>query len=207
MNAEIKPTLFIACGALAREFMAVKAANKWGDEIAITCLPAIWHNRPEKIAPGVRRKIRAARAKYQRIFVLYGDCGSGGELDRVLEEEGVERIDGPHCYHFFAGAPLFDRLVEAEIGTFYLTDYLTRHFDRLIWKGLALDKHPELLEAFFGNYRKLVYLAQTEDDGLTQKARDAAERLGLAFERHFTGMGEFASFMATNARVDRKRPA
>jgi hypothetical protein len=190
-----KPTLFIACGALAKEFVAVARVNKWGDAVQITCLPAIWHNRPEKIAPGVRRKIRAARGKFQNIFVLYGDCGSGGELDRVLAEEGIERIEGPHCYHFFAGAPLFDKLVEAEIGTFYLTDYLTRHFDRLIWKGLALDRHPELRDAYFGHYRKLVYLAQTQDEGLTEKAKRAAERLGLSFERHFTGMGEFRKFM------------
>jgi hypothetical protein len=195
MNTQPKPILFIACGALAREFMAVKAANRWGDEVTITCLPAIWHNRPEKIAPGIRRKIKAARGKYERIFVLYGDCGSGGELDRVLEEEGIERIEGPHCYHFFAGAPLFDQLVEAEIGTFYLTDYLTRHFDRLIWKGLGLDRHPDLRDAYFGNYRKLVYLAQIEDEALTEKAREAAMRLGLAFERHSTGMGEFQKFM------------
>jgi len=198
VNAQARK-LVIACGALAREFMAVKAANRWGEEINVTCLPAIWHNRPEKIAPGVRAKIRAARGKYERIFVLYGDCGSGGELDRVLEEEGIERIEGPHCYHFFSGAPLFDRLVEAEIGTFYLTDYLTRHFDRLIWKGLGLEKHPELKDAYFGNYRKLVYLAQTEDENLTTKARKAAERLGLEFERHFTGMGEFEKFMERGA--------
>lgn len=195
-----KPVLFIACGALAREFVAVAEANRWGDAVEITCLPAIWHNRPEKIAEGVRAKIRRARGRYANIFVLYGDCGTGGELDRVLAEEGIERIEGPHCYHFFAGGPLFERLVEAEIGTFYLTDYLTRHFDRLIWKGLGLEKHPELRDAYFGHYRKLVYLAQTEDEDLTEKAKRAAGRLALAFERHYTGMGEFQKFMEKRAR-------
>lgn len=193
--AELKPTLFIACGALAKEFMAIRDANGWGEQIQITCLPAIWHNRPEKIPEGVRRKIRAGRKKYDRIFVLYGDCGTGGELDRVLEEEGVQRIEGPHCYQFFAGTSEFEKLVEEELGTFYLTDYLTRHFDRLIWQGLGLDRHPELRDAYFGHYRRLVYLAQVEDPALVEKARTAAERLGLEFEYRKTGYGEMAEFL------------
>jgi len=188
-------TLFIACGALAREFLAVSRANGWDEQISITCLPAIWHNRPEKIPDGVRRKIRSAKKKFERIFVLYGDCGTGGELDRVLAEEGVERIDGPHCYQFFAGTADFERMMDEDPGTFFLTDYMVRHFDRLIWQGLGLDRHPELRDAYFGNYRKLVYLAQIDEPKLAAKAEEAAERLKLEYVYRRTGYGEFADFM------------
>ena len=192
-------TLFIACGALAREFLAVSKANGWDERIEITCLPAIWHNRPNKIPDGVRRKIKAGRKKFDRIFVLYGDCGTGGELDRVLAEEGVERIAGPHCYQWFAGTADFEKMMDEEPGTFFLTDYLARHFDRFMWQGLGLDRHPELRDAYFGNYRKLVYLAQTDDAKLLEKAREAAERLKLEFVHRRTGYGEFADFM--NAKM------
>jgi hypothetical protein len=188
-------TLFIACGALAREFLAVSAANGWDERITITCLPAIWHNRPEKIPEGVRRKIRAGRKKFERIFVMYGDCGTGGMLDRVLEEEGVERIEGPHCYQWFAGTADFEKLMDDEPGTFFLTDYMVRHFDRLIWQGLGLDRHPELRDAYFGNYRKVVYLAQIDDPKLAAKAEEAAERLKLEYVYRRTGYGELADFM------------
>jgi Protein of unknown function (DUF1638) len=187
-------TLVIACGALAREMLAV-AEQQGLANLAVTCLPAVWHNRPEKIAGGVRAKIREAKGKYDRIFVAYGDCGTGGELDRVLAEEGVERIDGPHCYQFFAGAEAFAALMDAEPGSFFLTDYLARHFERVMIEGLGLDKHPELRDDYFGNYRKLVYLAQTEDADLTRRAEAAAKRIGLEFERRQTGYGELAGFM------------
>jgi len=150
---------------------------------------------PEKIPEGVRGKIREARGKYDRIFVAYGDCGTGGELDRVLAEEGVERIDGPHCYQFFAGTDAFTALMDAEPGSFFLTDYLARHFDRLMIEGLGLDKHPELRDDYFGNYKRLVYLAQTDDADLTARAADAAKKIGLEFERRLTGYGELAGFM------------
>jgi hypothetical protein len=188
-------TLFIACGALAKEFLAVSKASGWDDKVEITCLPAIWHNRPDKIPDGVRRKIRTGRTKFERIFVLYGDCGTGGALDRVLAEEGVERIDGPHCYQWFAGTADFETMMEDEPGTFFLTDYLARHFDRFMWQGLGLDRHPELRDAYFGNYSRLVYLAQTDDAKLLAKAKDAAERLKLSFVLRRTGYGEFADFM------------
>ncbi len=188
-------TLFIACGALAREFLAVSRANGWDEQISITCLPAIWHNRPEKIPEGVRRKIRANRKKFARIFVLYGDCGTGGLLDRVLEEEGIERIEGPHCYQWFAGTADFERMMDEEPGTFFLTDYMVRHFDRLIWQGLGLDRHPELRDAYFGNYRKLVYLAQVEEPKLAAKAEEAAAQLKLDYVYRRTGYGELAAFM------------
>jgi hypothetical protein len=187
-------TLVIACGALAREILAVVEANGLG-HIDVTCLPAVWHNRPEKIPEGVRRKIRAARGRYAEILCLYGDCGTGGMLDAVLAEEGVERIEGPHCYAFFAGLEAFERLHDPEPGTFYLTDYLVRHFDRLMIKGLGLDRYPQLLKDYFGNYTRVLYLAQTEDEALTRKAEQAAARLGLAFERRFTGYGLVPDFL------------
>jgi hypothetical protein len=187
-------TLVIACGALARELIAVIEANGL-DHLSVTCLPAILHNRPEKIPEAVRRKIRANRAKYDAILCLYGDCGTGGMLDAVLAEEGVERIEGAHCYAFFAGLDAFEAMHDAEPGTFYLTDYLVRHFDRLMIKGLGLDRYPQLLPDYFGNYKRVVYLAQVEDEALTRKARAAAQRLGLAFERRSTGMGGLAAFL------------
>lgn len=191
-------TLLIACGALAREIVELIRVNGW-QHLTVSCLPASWHNTPDKIPEGVRQRIRAARGRHDRILVLYGDCGTGGLLDAVLAEEGVERIAGPHCYSFFAGAAVFDALAEAEVGTFYLTDYLARHFDRLIIQGLGLDRHPELLPLYFGNYRKLVYLAQTDDAELDARAAAAAERLGLAYQRHFTGYGGLGDFIAGHA--------
>jgi hypothetical protein len=187
-------TLLIACGALAREVVDVIRLNGW-THFSVTCLPAIWHNTPNKIPEGVRRKICEARGSYDRILVLYGDCGSGGLLDRVLEEEGVERIDGPHCYAFYSGVEDFLAEADADPTCFYLTDYLARHFDRLIIEGLGIDRHPELLPTYFGNYTTLVYLAQTEDAGLEAKAAAAADRLGLTYRYHFTGYGQLGSFI------------
>ena len=193
-------TLFIACGALARELVALKRATGWA-ELTITCLPAHWHNVPQKITPGVLRKIRSARGAYDRIYVIYGDCGTGGELDRALAAEGVERIPGPHCYQFFMGTADFEALTGDEPGCFFLTDYLVRHFDRLIVKGLGLDRHPELLPDYFGNYSKVVYLAQLADSSLKARAAKAAARLGLAFEYRMVGYGELADFVARAAGV------
>ncbi len=186
--------LLIACGALAREIVDVIERNKWR-AMDIQCLPAKWHNTPQFIVPGVREKIRAAKGKYETIFVLYGDCGTGGQLDTMLAEEGVERINGPHCYAFYTGNETFAKTAEDEITAFYLTDYLARHFDKLIWEGLGMDRHPELLPLYFGNYTKIVYLAQTRDDELNRKAKAAAEKLGLAYEYRFTGYGELESEM------------
>jgi len=187
-------TLLIACGALAREVIALKQAHGW-DSLDITCLPAIWHNRPNLIPDGVRRKIRAGRKTHERILVAYGDCGTGGELDRVLTEEGVERIDGPHCYQFYTGTVDFEALMEQDPTCFFLTDYMVRHFDRLIIQGLGIDRHPELRDEYFGNYTRLIYLAQIEDPKLKQKAEAAAARLGLAFEYRLTAYGELDDFI------------
>jgi len=189
-----RSTLLIACGALAREILALREAGGW-DHLVVDCLPAHYHNTPEAIAPAVQAKIRENRHRYGRIFVVYGDCGTGGALDRVLAEEDVERMPGPHCYEFFAGVPAYAAMMDAELGTFFLTDYMVRHFDRLIVEGLWLDRHPELLSQYFGNYRKLVYLAQTEDAALQEKAAAAAARLGLAYEYRFTGFGGLADHL------------
>lgn len=185
--------LVIACGALAREMIALIEINNWR-QLDIQCLPAIWHNTPEKIPAGVRDAIASARAtgRYRQIFVAYGDCGTGGLLDKVIEAEGVERIDGPHCYSFFSGNEAW-KGHEDEITAFYLTDYLARHFDALVWKGFGLDRHPELRDMMFGNYTKVVYLAQTEDHQLQQLARAAAEQLDLDYEYRFTGYGDLAT--------------
>jgi hypothetical protein len=192
--------LVIACGALAREIMAVKTANKWR-HLDVTCLPASLHNRPKEIPNAVRRRIRAARSRYEQIYCLYADCGTGGELDAMLAEEGVERIEGAHCYAFYGGLEQFDRWMEEEPGTFFLTDYLVRHFERLVWKGLGLDRFPQLRDDYFRNYRRMIYLAQTEDPALQRKAADAAQRLGLRLETRITGMGGLAPFLdrAANA--------
>jgi hypothetical protein len=181
--------LLIACGALAHEIVDLIERNRW-THFDVQCLPAKWHNTPEKIVPAVREKIREAKARYKSIFVLYGDCGTGGLLDKMLVAEGVERIDGPHCYAFFSGNAAFAAKAADEITAFYLTDYLARHFDKLIWQGLGLERHPELLPMYFGNYTKIVYLAQTRDEDLAKKAMAAARKLGLNYEYRFTGYGE-----------------
>ncbi len=183
------PVLVITCAAIAREVNEIKKLGAW-EQMDLQAISADLHSRPEKIPAAVAARIDQARGRYRHIFVAYGDCGTSGELDRVLEERGVKRLSGAHCYDFLAGRDVYAALQEAEPGTFYLTDFLARHFDRLVIEVLGIDRHPQLLEAYFGNYTRLVYLAQTESEELTEMARAAAERLGLRFERLFTGMGE-----------------
>ncbi|MBM4218104.1 MAG: DUF1638 domain-containing protein [Gammaproteobacteria bacterium] len=184
--------LVIACGALAHEIAALRKANGWSS-LDVICLPPELHNRPEKIAGSVREKIRAHRRDYDEIFVAYADCGTGGALDAVLAEEGVERIPGAHCYEFFAGPAAFAELAEAEPGTFYLTDFLLRHFDRLVIQALGIDRHPELMKTYFGNYRRLVYLAQAPKPDAEAAARKVADRLGLELVVRQTGYGGLGS--------------
>lgn len=188
------PVLVIACGALAKELLALIEANRW-QHVRVTCLPARLHNRPERIPQAVRDCIDANRGAYRRMFVAYGDCGTGGELDRVLEEEGVERIPGAHCYAFLSGADAFAQLADEEPGTFYLTDFLARHFDSLVMSGLGLDRHPELLPLYFGNYRRLIYLTQQRNEDLIERASSAAERLGLPLEIKHTGLEPLAQVL------------
>ena len=188
----MKPLLVIACGAIAHELVAVLRHNQW-QHMDIQCLPAEWHNTPDKITPAVQRKIHENRAHYEHMLVAYGDCGTGGQLDGLLRKEGIERLPGNHCYDFFAGCDTFATLAEKELGTFYLTDYLARHFQRLILDGLGISKHPELRDMYFGHYKSLVYLAQTENPKLVKLARDAADALGLEYEYVYTGLSPFTS--------------
>ncbi len=183
--------LIIACGALAREINALRRANDWA--VDVQCLAPELHNHPQRIAPAVRERIRAHRGQYRAIFVAYAECGTMGQLDRVLAEEGVERLPGAHCYEFYAGASTFAELADAEPGTFYLTDFLTRHFERLVIHELGIDRHPQLAQEYFRHYRKVVYLAQEPSSALIEQARQAAVRLGLAFEHRLTGYGELGT--------------
>lgn len=141
-----------------------------------------------------------ASSHFDRIFIGYADCGTGGLLERVCAEEGVEMLEGAHCYQFFATTPRFAELQDHEIGSFYLTDFLVKHFDRLVWQGLGLDRHPELLPMYFGNYTRLVYLAQTDDPDLVERAEVAAARLGLSIIVERTGYGELETTMVQIAR-------
>lgn len=195
-------TLIIACGALAQEIAALRRASGW-TALDVRCLPPELHNRPERIAPAVQAKIREHRGEYRSIFVAYGDCGTGGKLDEVLQQEGVERLPGAHCYEFFAGARAFAELADAEPGTFYLTDFLTRHFERLVVRGLGIDRHPELAQEYFRNYRKVVYFAQMRSSTLLEQARKIASDLGLTFEYRHTGYGELGAHLAALVAADR----
>jgi len=181
--------LIIACGALAREIQQLIDINSWTD-VDVQCLPANLHNSPDQIPDRVLDKVQSNRDRYAHIFVAYADCGTGGLLDSALEALGVERLEGAHCYQFYAGSEVFEQLHDAEPGTFYLTDFLVRHFDRLIIDELGLDRHPELRETFFRNYSRLLYLSQAETPELVTKARRAADRLGLKFEHRPTGFGQ-----------------
>lgn len=191
----------IACGALAREILAVCEANGL-DHVDLTCLPAIWHVYPDKIAPALREKISEARAEgIERIFIGYAECGTRGEIDRICAEEGIARIAGPHCYAFYTGVDKFLADCADEITAFYLTDLIARQFEALVIEPLKLDKHPELIQMVFGNYEKIVYLAQTEDKELQAKAKWAADFLGLAYEYRFTGYGDLTPALTGAAHV------
>lgn len=179
--------LLIACGALAREILAIKTANGL-DHLDLQCLPAILHNHPERIVPAVRAAVEKNRDAYDQLFIVYADCGTGGLLKAACAEMGVEMVAGPHCYSFFEGNDVFE--AREEMTAFYLTDFLVRQFDAFVWEPLGLGRHPDLRDMYFGNYEKLVYQAQTDDAALTEKAKVCADRLGLAFERRFTGYGD-----------------
>ena len=179
--------LIIACGAIARELIETMTANDW-HYIEVQCLDPALHNQPQLIPDAIENKIKSAGQKHDRIFVAYADCGTGGRLDKVLAKYDIERLPGAHCYEFFTGSRVFAELTEAEPASFYLTDYLVRHFDRLIKKGLGLDRHPELLPQYFGNYRRLVHLAQTQSSGLQEQAREHADYLGLEYHYCFRGL-------------------
>lgn len=188
--------LFLACGALGREVLAIIAANGWW-HIDLQCLPAILHNTPDQIVPRIEQAVAAAQGRYDRIFVVYADCGTGGLLEQACARLGVEMVAGPHCYSFFEGNQTF--AVHGEGTAFWLTDFLVRQFDAFVWRPLGLDRHPQLRDAYFGNYDRLIYLAQTDDPALDVLARDHAARLGLAYERRLTGYGDLPAALARAA--------
>lgn len=180
--------LVLACGALARELRDLIALNHL-DHVTIECLPGDLHNRPDEIPGAVERRLDAVTDRYHTIVLGYADCGTGGRLDELCRRRGIERLPGPHCYELYAGHDLFTALHDEEPGTLYLTDYLAKHFDRLIWRSLGLDRHPELRDQYFGNYRRLIHLAQVDDPEVRAAATEAAARLGLSFEHRLTGYG------------------
>ncbi|MFP4043668.1 MAG: DUF1638 domain-containing protein [Rhodosalinus sp.] len=188
--------LLIACGALAREILALRDANGW-THLDLHCLPAILHNHPERIPEAVRAAVTQHAPDYDQVHVVYADCGTGGRLQELCNDLGVGMVAGPHCYAFFEGVEAFARRAEEEFTAFYLTDFLVRQFDAFVWKPLGIDRHPDLRDVYFGHYEKLVYQAQTDDPALTEKARDCAARLGLAFERRVTGYGDLATALRT----------
>lgn len=186
--------LLIACGALAHEILALKRANGW-DHIDLQCLPANLHLWPDRIPAAVEAAVAEHRDDYSSVFIVYADCGTGGLLQEKCKELGVEMVAGPHCYSFFEGNTAFAAKAEDEFTAFYLTDFLVRQFDAFVWRPMGLDRHPELRDMYFGNYTKLVYQAQTNDATLDAKAADCAARLGLAYERRFTGYGDLATVL------------
>ncbi|MFW5641435.1 MAG: DUF1638 domain-containing protein [Roseicyclus sp.] len=185
--------LLIGCGALAREVLDLRARNGW-HHLDLQCLPAILHNHPDRIPDAVERAVLDARDRYERVFVLYADCGTGGLLQARCAALGVEMLEGPHCYSFFEGNAAF--AAREEMTAFYLTDFLVRQFDAFVTRPLGLDRHPELRDMYFGHYETLVYEAQTDDPALTETARGHAAALGLAFERRFTGYGDLERAMS-----------
>ena len=193
--------VIICCSALLREIVQLSKANGWS-HLDVQCISAQLHNYPDQITQAVKTLIDVAKAKHQQVFVAYADCGTGGLLDAMLEREHVERIPGAHCYEFYAGSQRFNAFTEAELGTFYLTDFLVRHFDRLVIRGLGLDKKPELEPLYFGNYKKLLYIAQTQNTQLQQQAKQAAQRLKLDYQYHYGGNGELGtSLRAFNHKI------
>jgi len=183
----LHPTLLLACGALARDVIALRAKHSWQAEIL--CVPALLHNTPGRIAPAVEARIYALREHYSRIIVVYGDCGTSGALDAALDRMGVERVSGPHCFEQFGGRH-HDDLMNTEPGTYFLTDFLVRSFEALVWRNLGLDRHPELLADYFGNYAQVVYLVQQPEPELLVKAKQCALRLGLPLHVIEVGYGE-----------------
>lgn len=194
-----KNTLVIACGAISHELIAVAKVNHW-QHLEIQCLPAHWHNTPEKITPAIEEKLQRDVGHYEKIFIAYADCGTGGKLDAMLKKYNIERLPGDHCYGFFAGQAVFDAMAQDELGTFYLTDYLLDHFQRLILDGLGISRHPELLPQYFAHYTKLLYLCQDSHsekyEHRVQRAQDAAQTLGLTLQVHNTTLSQFSRALA-----------
>ena len=180
--------LVIACGAIAKEITALIRMNNW-NHLQLRYLPAKLHNEPHKITQNIRKNLINAQNKFSQIFIGYADCGTGGQLDTLLDEFGIQRLPGAHCYEFFSSTQKFSKLIEEEPGSFFLTDFLVKSFEKLIWQGLKINSHPELLKIYFGNYKRLVYLAQTESKDLQTQAKEIAKKLRLNYFYRFTGYG------------------
>lgn len=185
--------LIIACGALARE-VAVVADQL--PNFTLRCIPATLHNHPDRIVPAIENILKQTSGEFDRTILALGDCGTGGGLDRLCNARGLERLSGAHCYAFFAGLPAFDAMMDEELGTFFLTDFLARQFDGMVMRPLGLDRKPELRDLYFGNYKRLVFLSQTQDQDLLARAKTAADTLGLSFEHRPTGLTPFARDLA-----------
>ncbi len=180
-------TALILCGALAREVLAIKQKHGW--DVAVFGVDANFHVHVQKIAPAVEKRIVELRDKYERLIVVYGDCGTGGELDQVLNKYGVERLRGDHCFQWYGSDPL----MAEEIGTFFLTDFMVRTFRGMIVKGMGLDRYPELRETYFEHYKRVVYLVQKPDPQLIEQAKAAAQFLGLPLEVRASGYADLES--------------
>lgn len=202
--APVDRVLVVACGALAREILALKVANGW-DHLDLLCLPAILHNRPERIPAAVEAAVLRHRGSHGSVFVAYADCGTGGRLAETCARLGVAMLEGPHCYAVFEGVERF--VARGEATSFFLTDFLVRQFDAFVWRPLGLDRHPGLRDDYFGNYTRLVHLAQTDDPVLARLAATCATRLGLAFERRLTGYGALAPALRALGGVAAGGPA
>jgi Protein of unknown function (DUF1638) len=187
--------LVLACGALAREVGAIVRANRW-EHVDVRHLPATLHATPRRITPALEEALQEAAGRYDRLFVAYADCGTVGGIDDVCERYGATRLAGAHCFAVYAGLAEWDALQEEEPGTFYLTDFFVLNFDSFVGRPLGLDRYPELIGDILGNYRRVVYLAQTDDPALRERAEECATSLGLAFEFRQTGFGRLASSLS-----------
>jgi len=187
-------TAFVICGALGREVKDIVDRRGW--DVDIYGVSALLHLYPNRIVDELREKLHALRPRYDHLVVVYGDCGMNGKLEPILDEVGAARVKGPHCYEMLAGAELFERVSEERPGTFFLTDWLVRNFERAVVRGLGLDRHPDLIPMLFGNYDAVLYLRQVPNPRLAAKAQEIAAYLGLPLEINDVGLGELESRLA-----------
>ena len=189
----------IACGALAGHIRDIVARRGW--PVAVHALPAVLHNRPQQITPMAERAVCHALANGHRVALAYADCGTYGALDELCVTYGIRRLPGLHCYDLFAGPARLAAMFDAEPGTYVLTDFLLRGFDRLVLASLGLDKYPELWPDYFGHYRRLVWLAQepaasADSAALEAAAARVAALFGLPLTRVDTGVSRLERELA-----------
>ena len=187
-------TALVTCGALGRDVKRI--ADRRGWDVDIYGVSALLHLYPSRIVEELREKLHTLRPRYEKLVVVYGDCGTTGKLEPLLEEVGAVRLRGPHCYEMYAGAAHFEDIAQKRPGTFYLTDWLVRSFDRAVVRGLGLDRHPELKAMYFGNYEAVLFLRQVPNPRLAEKAREIAAYLELPLEIEDVGLGELEDRLA-----------